>query len=134
MEPIDVILIDDSVFDLFIYEKLLEKSKLTRSIQTFSSARIALKFLQDQQNTLPETIILLDLQMPDMNGFEFIEHFALESDGLKAKVKILMLSSTIDSRDIERAIANPYILEILGKPLDIEVLKKKLNHMQNQWK
>ena len=74
MEPLlNFFLIDDSAFDLFIYEKLLIKSGITNSVKTFNSARDALKHLIGQAESLPDIIILLDLQMPDMNGFEFIE-------------------------------------------------------------
>lgn len=127
MNLINVMLIDDSAFDLFIYEKLLIKSGITSTVKTFNSAREALKFLITKEPELPETVILLDLQMPDMNGFEFIENFALVPDSLKNKIKIFMLSSTIDSRDIEKAVSSPYIIDLLPKPLEINQLKNKLS-------
>nr|WP_295921575.1 response regulator [uncultured Dyadobacter sp.] len=119
-------LIDDSAFDLFIYEKLLIKSGITNSVKTFNSARDALKHLIGEAETLPDIIILLDLQMPDMNGFEFIDEFDLLPQGLRQKVRIFMLSSTIDTRDIEKAKASPHIIDLLPKPLEIPFLKKKL--------
>ncbi|WP_031529253.1 response regulator [Dyadobacter crusticola] len=119
-------LIDDSAFDLFIYEKLLIKSGITDSVKTFNSAREALKFLMNQGNAIPDTIILLDLQMPDMNGFEFIDEFETLPDHLRSKIRIFMLSSTIDTRDIEKVRANPHIIDLLPKPLEVTFLKKKL--------
>lgn len=124
---LDVILIDDSAFDLFIYEKLLQKSGLTRSVKTFNSAREALQYLIAEEERLPQTLILLDLQMPDMNGFEFVDSYDSVSDALKSKIKIYMLSSTIDSRDIERAKSSPNIIDLLSKPLDIPLLKARLS-------
>lgn len=127
MEPLlNFFLIDDSAFDLFIYEKLLIKSGITSSVKTFNSARDALKFLVEQADNLPETIILLDLQMPDMNGFEFIDEFDQLSDAIRQKFKIFMLSSTIDTRDIEKAKASRHIIDLLPKPLEISFLKNKL--------
>ncbi|WAC09292.1 response regulator [Dyadobacter pollutisoli] len=120
-------LIDDSAFDLFIYEKLLKKSGITDSVKTFNSARDALKYLLAEGPALPETIILLDLQMPDMNGFEFIDEFDHLPDLLRSRIKIFMLSSTIDTRDIEKAKASPHIIDLLPKPLEISFLKKKLS-------
>ncbi|WP_138479149.1 response regulator [Dyadobacter bucti] len=119
-------LIDDSAFDLFIYEKLLIKSGITDSVKTFNSARDALKYLLEQAQDFPDTIILLDLQMPDMNGFEFIDEFDSLPESLKSKIKIFMLSSTIDTRDIDKARESAYILDLLPKPLEIVYLKKKL--------
>ena len=117
MTLIDIILIDDSAFDLFIYEKLLIKSGITRTVKSFNSAREALKYLVTEESRLPETVILLDLQMPDMNGFEFIEAFGSVPESIKNKIRIFMLSSTIDSRDIEKARSSPDILDLLPKPL-----------------
>jgi len=119
-------LIDDSSFDLFIYEKLLIKSGITSSVKTFNSARDALKHLIGQAENLPDIIILLDLQMPDMNGFEFIDEFGQLPETLRQKVRIFMLSSTIDTRDIEKAKASQHIIDLLPKPLEIPFLKKKL--------
>ena len=127
MEPLlNFFLIDDSSFDLFIYEKLLIKSGITSSVKTFNSARDALKHLIGQAENLPDTIILLDLQMPDMNGFEFIDEFGQLPETLRQKIRIFMLSSTIDTRDIEKAKASQYIIDLLPKPLEIPFLKKKL--------
>jgi response regulator RpfG family c-di-GMP phosphodiesterase len=126
MALIDIILIDDSAFDLFIYEKLLVKSGITRTVKTFNSARDALKYLIKEEANLPESVILLDLQMPDMNGFEFIESFGTISEKIRGKIRIFMLSSTIDSRDIEKARSSPHILDLLPKPLEIALLKQKL--------
>ena len=127
MALIDIILIDDNAFDLFIYEKLLQKSKIAKTVKAFNSAREALKFLLESMDSLPETIILLDLQMPDMNGFEFIEEFGLLPNVLKDKVKVFMLSSTIDAGDIAKAKASPDIIDLLSKPLEIQLLKDKLS-------
>jgi CheY-like chemotaxis protein len=127
MEPLlNFFLIDDSAFDLFIYEKLLIKSGITNSVRTFNSARDALKHLIGQAESLPDIIILLDLQMPDMNGFEFIDEFDRLPETLRQKIRIFMLSSTIDTRDIEKAKASQHIIDLLPKPLEIPFLKKKL--------
>lgn len=121
------ILIDDSSFDLFIYEKLILKSGIGNSVRPFNSAQDALDFLISQQEDLPDTVILLDLQMPGMNGFEFIEAFALLNQSLKDRIRIYMLSSTIDTRDIEKAKASDYIIDLLSKPLEVPLLKSILN-------
>ncbi|MCE7072128.1 response regulator [Dyadobacter sp. CY327] len=119
-------LIDDSTFDLFIYEKLLKKSGITDSVRTFNSARDALKYLVSEADSLPDSIILLDLQMPDMNGFEFIDEFDHLPESLHKKIKLFMLSSTIDTRDIDKAKASRHIIDLLPKPLEISTLKRKL--------
>ncbi|MDQ6480759.1 response regulator [Dyadobacter sp. LHD-138] len=122
----DFILIDDSAFDLFIYEKLIFKSGIGNSVKAFNAAQDALDFLVEEGENLPKTVILLDLQMPGMNGFEFIEQFDLLPESLKNKTRIYMLSSTIDTRDIEKAKASLHIIDLLSKPLEIGLLKSIL--------
>jgi len=122
----EFILIDDSVFDLLTEEKLLLKSGLTDTVKSFSSAQEAIRFLKGQTGAMPETVILLDLQMPEINGFEFTRHFAEMSEEMRKRVRIYMISSTVDSMDIEEAKANPYIIELLSKPLEIPVLRSLL--------
>lgn len=119
----DFILIDDSAFDLFIYEKLIIKSGIGNSVRPFNSAQDALEYLAGEGEKLPETVILLDLQMPGMNGFEFIDQFDLLPEQIKDKIRIYMLSSTIDTRDIDKAKASASIIDLLSKPLEIGVLK-----------
>jgi CheY-like chemotaxis protein len=123
----DFILIDDSAFDLFIYEKLIIKSGIGNSVRPFNSAQDALQYLIKEEENLPRTVILLDLQMPSMNGFEFVEEFDLLPTSLKDKIRIYMLSSTIDTRDIDKAKASASIIDLLSKPLEITLLKKILS-------
>ena len=120
------ILIDDSKLDIFIHERLVKISGLSTSIITFNSAIAALEYLSSEGLQLTETVILLDLQLPDMNGMEFIEHYSQLPNSIKSNIKIYMLSSTVDPGDIQKANSNPYIKNILSKPLSIEVLKKEL--------
>ncbi|GGB87224.1 response regulator [Dyadobacter sediminis] len=121
------LLIDDSSFDLFTQEKLLLRSGLTTEVITFSSAQLALDFLETQPAEMPETVILLDLQMPGINGFQFIAKYAHLADELRARIKVFMISSTVDRTDMEEATANPFIIQLLSKPLEIPVLKSLLN-------
>jgi CheY-like chemotaxis protein len=123
----EFLLIDDSSFDLFTQEKLLLRSGLTTVVKTFSSAQLALDFLSTQSAEMPETVILLDLQMPGINGFQFIGKYAQLPDDLRNRIKIFMISSTVDITDMEEATANPYIIQLLSKPLEIPVLKTLLN-------
>ena len=122
----DFIIIDDSTFDLFTQEKLLLKSGLASSITTFPLAQAALDYLISEKENITDTVILLDLQMPGLNGFEFTEQFGLLPSQIRDKVKLYMISSTVDLGDIQKAADNEHIIQLLSKPLEIGVLKKLL--------
>lgn len=121
------ILIDDSMLDLFINEKMLNVHELAEAVVKFSDPRQALEFISAQAGQLPvRYVILLDLQMPVMNGFQFVDGFRQVEASLQANFRIIMLSSTIDSQDIQRAKADPQIVEIMTKPLNPERLQSIL--------
>ena len=122
----EFIIIDDSVFDLFTQEKLLLKSGLADKVHTFGRAQDALEYLKDQNADIPETVILLDLQMPGLNGFEFTEVYGHLPATLRSRIRLFMISSTVDASDIETATENPFIIQLLSKPLEISVLKELL--------
>ncbi|MCF0041872.1 response regulator [Dyadobacter fanqingshengii] len=122
----EFILIDDSIFDLFTQEKLLLRSGLAQSVRTFGSAQLAMEFLYEQSDEFPETVILLDIQMPGINGFEFTGHYATLPDALRKRIKLFMISSTVDTEDIEEVRSNPYVIELLSKPLEIKTLRALL--------
>lgn len=122
----EFIIVDDSVFDLFTQEKLLLKSGLTETVRTFNSPQQAIEHLREHGEGMPETVILLDLQMPGLNGFEFTQHYGLLPEAVRKRIRLFMISSTVDISDIEEAESNPYIIRLLSKPLEIPVLRELL--------
>lgn len=121
------ILIDDNTLDLFIHEKLLLLNDATASVHTFSGGEQALHYLANEGEKLPESIILLDLQMPGMNGFEFADAFKKLNASLLKKMRLFILSSTVDTTDIEKVQSHTHIENLLSKPLDVTSLMELLN-------
>jgi CheY-like chemotaxis protein len=125
-----VMLIDDNNIDLKINSKVITLSGLFEEIIICQSAEEGLSYLRkhiDLIDELPD-FILLDIQMPDMDGFDFLEVFKNFPKELKEKCVIAILSSTLDFGDLKKAEANPHVIKLLKKPLfpsELEELLKK---------
>jgi CheY-like chemotaxis protein len=117
------LLIDDTLVDRFIHMKLLGHHKVAQNTDECSGGKEALIYLEEAiaSDTLPE-LILLDLMMPEMDGFEFIRPYSNLISKLDKKPLLYMVSSTEDERDINRAKLNKHIIKLLRKPLRPEYL------------
>ena len=113
-----VMLIDDNEVDLKINSKIITISGLFRQIILCKSGEEGLSYLTnhiDDEENLPD-FILLDIQMPEMDGFEFLEVFKKFPKSLKDKCLIAILSSTLDFGDIKKAEASRYVVKLLKSP------------------
>jgi CheY-like chemotaxis protein len=124
--PRIVMLIDDNEIDLKINGKIVAITKLFDDVIVCRSGEEALNYLK-QHLTSPKVLpefILLDIQMPEMSGFEFLEHYKKLPASFTEVCIIAMLSSTLDFSDIQRAEANPFVVKLLKKPLIPAVLQE----------
>lgn len=123
-KPKTVMVVDDSKFDLKIIPRIIQHTRLFEQTLTFQAAKEALTYLQENlkyPDKLPQ-LILLDIQMPEMNGFEFIEHYAKLPESFRQQCKVAILSSTDDASDIAVVAANPHLITLIKKPLHPENL------------
>lgn len=117
-------LIDDNTIDLFLNQRLLELSGLKTDFKTFASPVEAVGYITNSQNTLPD-LLLVDIQMPEMNGFEFLQTLNKHFNS-SLPFKAYLLSSTINSADLTEAKKFSPAITLLEKPLNPEKLKSEL--------
>lgn len=118
-KKLKVMLVDDNEIDLFIATEFIRKHGITEEIIVCRSSREGLSYLlETPENQWPD-LILLDVQMPLMTGFDFLDQFkTIQPDSLGGPA-IVMVSSTLDFGDIAMAKANSAVLDILPKPLKV---------------
>jgi len=122
------VLIDDSDIDLFIQRRFLEVYNFSDQLVLYRSAEEALNWLKMLNGETPPDVIFLDLNMPDVDGFSFLENFNTLPEGIKKKTKIVVLTSSNNKKDKELVFTNQNVIQFITKPLkqsDIEDLKKR---------
>jgi CheY-like chemotaxis protein len=125
-----VMLIDDNDIDNLINQKMIEAASICDNIFTHSGARSAIEFLRNLEkiaksmpDVMPE-IIFLDIDMPLMDGFQFLDQFDKLTAETKKQCQIVMLTSSINPQDMSKAKNYAYVKKYINKPLTQEELKK----------
>lgn len=124
-----VMLIDDLELDNFINEKLLAANNFSKKIYVTTSARSALEFLnnilimgEEFLNAMPE-VIFIDINMPMVDGFQFIEAFKKTIEKQLNKPKLVVLTSSVFEKDKEKTFSISEDIVFLNKPLTKEMLE-----------
>lgn len=124
-----ILLVDDDFATNFINKKILQKVKITDHIQVALNGKEAIDYISKQgkfesdSNEFPEPeLILLDINMPVMDGWEFIEAYQQLNLKNKENIAIVMLSSSFNPADKARAEAIPEISAFRQKPMSREAL------------
>ena len=126
---LNILLIDDNEIDIVVNTKLLKLANISEQITSFMTARDLIDYINENLSVLitKQNIILLDIQMPEIDGFQCLEMYDELPQSFKDVCKVFMLSSSIDRNDIENAEANPNVIKVLEKPLDVYLLKRLIS-------
>lgn len=137
-----ILLIDDDEASNFLTKILLDEACIAEHIKTKQTAKAALHYIKDSAqlnghlNTLPyPSLIFLDINMPAIDGWEFIEQYAALLKELPSKIVIVMLSTSLNPDDRSRALSIPEIDLFAIKPLTPEILQSVITDFfpQNTW-
>lgn len=126
MKKRHIMLIDDNDIDNFITHHVLTKAAAADKITIMNSAIDALEYLntlKDEPENFPD-FIFLDIAMPLMDGFGFLNEVKRFPKISQEQCFIAMLSSSVNKHDVERSMQYPYVKNYFNKPLKIEMLKE----------
>lgn len=118
-KKLKVMLVDDNEIDLFIATEFIRRRNIADNIVVFKSSQEGLAYLMGTPKNQWPDLILLDVQMPLMNGFDFLEQFSSMQVDSAISPAVVMVSSTLDFGDLAMARANSAVLDILPKPLKV---------------
>jgi len=119
-------LIDDNEIDLFIHRRFLELCNFSKELIAYKSAESALDWLKHLDGGAPPNIIFLDLNMPVVDGFSFLDLFAELPEKIKKHSRIVVLSSSNSAADRQQVFLYKNVIQMITKPIrqsDIEALR-----------
>ncbi|MCX7564953.1 response regulator [Sulfitobacter sp. F26169L] len=135
MKPLKrILLVDDDTVTNMMHRRVIERSGRVRAIDVATDGQEALDILHADLaagRPLPE-LIFLDINMPGMGGFEFLEHYAKLQINSDAQLIIVMLSTSLLEADHRRAEADPNVHCFCDKPLRLEKLLELVEEFQKR--
>ena len=115
---------DDPIYQIII-NKLIKKSDFFSTANSFKNGKEAIDFLQNtikKDRLSPHYIILLDINMPIMDGWEFLEELEILKPGIEKKIIIYIVSSSIAVEDKNKSKKYSNVLGYISKPISIDDL------------
>ena len=124
---VSILLVDDDEINNFISIKLIKKALLHTEITACLHGKYAidqlLEIRKNNPNELPD-YILLDINMPIMNGWEFLDEYTRLNIDPVGKTKVYIISSSVFSNDINKAHSYPVVKDFISKPLNVDKIKE----------
>jgi len=124
-------LVDDNDIDTSVNMKLLQLGNISNLITTYSSAIKFLAHLRERPEVFAQGrhIVLLDIMMPVMDGFQCLAELEKMDSSLTQNIDVFMLSSSIDRNNISKAEKFAIVKRVIEKPLDVYLLKMALEDL-----
>lgn len=116
-------IVDDDQIYVYGFKKLIALKNINLELIDFKNATEAFDFISDSSNAgaLPD-VIFLDINMPGMDGWEFMDNYKKVKSQLPKPIAIYMVSSSINNHDINRAKSIPEVTDYIVKPISAELL------------
>jgi CheY-like chemotaxis protein len=133
-----IVLIDDNKIDCFINQKIISIASKNTITKVFNCGNTALDYItktlksSEFETLFNIDLILLDINMPVMNGFEFLDKLTKMKTFIKNPIEVHFLSSSINEKDISEALKNKFCTGYINKPLTKEMISKLMVSKQKK--
>lgn len=125
---INLLVIDDDDINIFIIKKIVEKTGFNVNMVSKANGLLAIDHLKATMDQVDfPNLILIDINMPVLNGWEFLDTY--DTLNISKKVDMYMLSSSVYENDIEKAKTYAKVKGFISKPLSIERLIELFNDL-----
>lgn len=121
----NVLLVEDDPITIMVCDRIIKMSDFADTVVSCENGKAAIDHINNiisEGKQFPE-IIFLDINMPVMNGWDFLEEFELVKDKVSPLPRIFILSSTVDPEDYKRAKSFTAVDSFISKPLSKELLQ-----------
>lgn len=127
----NILLVDDDHATNLINRMVIQKADVTDKVTIKLNGKEAIDYLSDNEqaeNLAPPDLIFLDINMPVMDGWTFLENYKGLREDQKSKIVLVMLTTSLNPDDRSRAESEPIISGFRTKPLSIEMVQDIVTH------
>ena len=115
---VKIILVDDDPISIFLCRKILERDQFANDSVSFSNGKQAIEYLDANHNALDQSIIFLDINMPIMGGWEFLD--AVNKRSYSNTLSVIMVTSSFDGNERRKAKEDKLVVAFIEKPIGAE--------------
>ena len=120
----DVLLVEDDPITIMVCDRIIKMTSFAENVKSCENGKVAIDYLNSLSEDSPQPdIIFLDINMPVMNGWDFLEELAKVKSRFKTLPRIYLLSSTVDPEDYKKAKNYSLVEDFISKPLSKEALQ-----------
>lgn len=112
-----VVIVDDDEILLIVHKRTLKMTNFHSDPQTFNSVKKALDFFASLADTSKPVLLLLDINMPEMNGWDLLD--IIHQEDFKQEIYVIMVSSSVSASDKEKAFSYSKVIDFVEKPISL---------------
>ncbi|MFZ4057219.1 MAG: PAS domain S-box protein [Ferruginibacter sp.] len=128
INELEILLVDDDRIILMLHQVIIAQNRNQIKPQTFQHGQLAINHIRKNDNSETAFLILLDINMPEMTGWEFLDE--LQKCNFNSPILVAMLTSSVDPGDQARAEAYPEVIAFYSKPITNETVNTLKQHIK----